>query len=85
MTEPRIDEVAGTFEIHRAEVAEFCKYLTTRGIHCDPGVSNTGANWIEAPGASVQQSDIVSLRPLHRERLREIKELYQTWRRGEGV
>jgi len=49
MTEPRIDEVAGTFEIHRAEVAEFCKYLTTLGIHCDPGVSNTGANWSEAP------------------------------------
>jgi hypothetical protein len=73
----KIDQAAGTFEIHREEEAGFRKYLKTRGIECDPGGIN-GSGWIEAPGG-LQQSDMVRLQPIHREKLHEVEELYQSW------
>ena len=86
MRELRIDRVAGTFTIHRAEAAAFQKYLKTKGTGCDRAISESGAGWPEAPEGSFQQSDMVTMQPLHRERLSEVEELHQSWDSGgEGV
>lgn len=86
MSKLKIDEAAGTFEIHRAEVVAFRRYLKTQGIECDPVLIEGGVAWTEAPGEGIQQSDRVSLRPLHREGLYEVEELYRSWAGGgEGV
>jgi precorrin-6B methylase 2 len=79
MIEPKINEIAGVFEIHPMEADAFCEHLSTHGIVCD-GRGSQLDQWIEAPEQNVRQPDRVYVHVAQPERLREILKLYRSWR-----
>ena len=80
MTEPRINQDAGTFDIHPMEADAFCEYLRTQGVRCEKRISQPVAHGNEVPGARVPQPDRVHIAVASPDRLLEITKLYAAWR-----
>jgi hypothetical protein len=79
MTEPKINEIAGAFEIHPMEADAFCEYLSTQGIVCDGRASQLG-QWIETAADDLPQPDRVYVHIAQSERLHDVLKLYRSWR-----
>jgi hypothetical protein len=80
MTGPRINQDAGTFDIHPMEADAFCEYLRIQGVPCEKLISQPVAHWNEVPGARVPQPDRVHIGVAPPDRLHEITKLYASWR-----
>jgi hypothetical protein len=81
MTELKIDEAAGTFEISGLEAQAFREYLLAQGITCDPGPRPHAVKWTEAED-TFSQPETVCFKPVQHDRLHEIPKLYRSWRGG---
>ena len=79
MREPKINELAGVFEIHPMEADAFCEYLGTEGIVCDGRASQLG-QWIETATDDLPQPDRVYVHIAQPERLHDVLKLYRSWR-----
>jgi hypothetical protein len=85
MTELRIDNGAGAFEIARIEAAAFCEHLKTHGITSNWLLHPMVAQWTEASTATMPKSDLVLVRIDQPDRLHEVQKLYRAWRASLAV